>query len=213
MAQSGWRWRGVATVVGIVAAIGVAVGAQAQQPATLTMKVTENRLPGGAGQVTMTPLANNQVRVDIRVTGMPANSVSAAHIHTAQGAVCDNGAPITYPLTNVMADASGTGTSTTTITLTADKPVQANNAYVNVHTPGGSPGPGVICADVNASFTAGAAGGATPAAGQAPSALPSTGTGGLLSEQQSAGWMLAGLAAVVALIGSSGVLALARRRR
>src|ERR671915_218568 len=89
--------------------------------------------PGAGGQVTMTPLPNNQVRVDIRATGLPAGEQRAAHIHTAQGARCDTGAPVTYPLTNVSVDAGGVGTSTTTITLTADRPVQANNAYVNVH--------------------------------------------------------------------------------
>jgi hypothetical protein len=152
--------------------------------------------------VTITPLGNDQVRVEIRVTGLQANNQHAAHIHTAQDARCDNNAPITYPLTNVSVDGSGAGTSTTTVTLTADKPVQANNAYVNVHQMA-TGGPGVICANVTASFVAGQA-----AAGAA--AAPRVGTGGPVAADQPASWMLAALAAAL-LLGGSGVLGLARR--
>lgn len=199
---------------GFLAVLSIAGIAQAQQPATFQMSITENRVQGATGQVTMTPTGNNQARVDIRITGLPPNNEHAAHVHTAQGARCDTNAPVTYPLTNVSVDGSGVGTSTSTITLTDDKPINANNAYVNVHQlPTG--GPGVICADVTQTYTvaaAGGAGGTGGAAGQTPSALPQTGTGGL-TEEASGGWMLAGLATLAVLFGGTGALAAARRRK
>ena len=199
---------------GLLALLSIAGIAQAQQPATFEMSITENRIQGASGQTTITPLGNDQARVDIRITGLQPNNQHAAHIHTAQGARCDTNAPVTYPLTNVSVDGSGVGTSTTTITLTADKPIQANNAYANVHQMAMG-GPGVICANITQSYTAGGAGGAggTGGAGaQTPSALPQTGTGGF-TEQTSAGWLLAGLASLFALFGGTGALAVARRRR
>ena len=158
----GARWIGGILAVGALLAVAAGV-ARAQQPATLTFQVTENRAPGAAGRATIAPLPNNQIRVEIRLTGMPPNTQHAAHIHTAPGARCDTNAPITYPLADVAVDAAGVGTSTTTVTLAADRPVQAGNAYVNVHQAVTPPGPGVICADVTASFAASAAAPAGPA--------------------------------------------------
>jgi hypothetical protein len=234
---------------------------QAGAPITLPMTVTENRLPGGSGTVTMTPLGGNQVRVEIRVTGAPPNGQHAAHIHTAPGAVCDNGAPVTYPLTNVMVNAQGVGTSTSTVTLRADAPVTPGNAYVNVHVAASPPGPGVICANVTSSFVAGGAaqaapgaqrpaGAAQPAQAQRPAgavaqpqaqrpagaaaqpgaqrpasaaapatrpaaqtagALPRSGVG-LTADSATTGALLAGLGALLLVLGGSGALAFARRR-
>lgn len=175
-----WRWAAAVAATLAVGLSGIGVAA-AQQAVTFPMQVTENRAPGASGQVTMTPEGNNQVRVDIRISGLPANEERAAHIHTAPGAHCDTNSPITYPLNNVVVDAAGNGTSTTTITVTPDKPIEANNAYVNVHqnnvAGGGAPGQGVICADVTESFIAQAAGQATTgaqraAAPAAPAAAP-----------------------------------------
>jgi hypothetical protein len=167
--------------------------------------------------VTVTPLGNNQIRVDIRITGLPANEQRAAHIHTASGAVCDNGAPVTYPLTNVSVDGSGVGTSSTTVTLTADKPVQANNAYVNVHqgnvATGAAAGVGVICANITQSFVAGggAAGGQTPA-GQGAATLPQTGTGLVADSAGRAGWLIGGAVMLMLLLGGAGRVIAVRRR-
>lgn len=217
MRRSQWFLTGGLAAAGFLAVLSVAGIAQAQQAATFNMSITENRIQGATGQVTMTPLGNDQARVDIRITGLQPNNQHAAHIHTAQGAQCDTNAPVTYPLTNVSVDGSGVGTSTTTITLTADKPVQANNAYVNVHQMAMG-GPGVICANVTQSYVAGGAGatggagGAGGAGAQTPSALPQTGTGGL-TEQTSAAWLLAGLASLIAVFGGTGALAVVRRRK
>ncbi len=208
MARFG-RWSvGALTLVGLALGLGFAGVTSAQQPLTLPMQVTENRAPGAAGQVTMTPLGTNQVRVDIRITGLRPSAMHAAHIHGAQGARCDTNSPVIYPLTNVQSDASGVGTSTTTLTLTANQPVQAGNSYVNVHEPGGNPGAGIICANVTQTF---AAGGAAQAGGQGAAAMPRTGTG-LAADTQSQGWMLAGLAVIAILIGGVGALAATRRR-
>jgi hypothetical protein len=204
---------GALAAAGLIAVLTFAAIAQAQQPVTLPMSITENRLQGAAGEVTMTSMANNQVQVDIRITGLPPNGAHAAHIHTAQGAQCDTNAPVTYPLTNVSVDGSGVGTSSTTVTLTADKPVEANNAYVNVHQMA-SGGPGVICANVTQSFVVGATGGAGPtgsAGAQMPNSLARTGTGGL-ADPAATGWMIAGLATIALLLGGTGTLAVIRRR-
>jgi hypothetical protein len=170
-----WRWLvGLGMVVFAAVAAMPVLPARAQQasgPATYPMTVTMNRVPGATGQVTITPLGNNQIRVEINITGLPPSpSARAAHIHTAPGAMCDNNAPVTYPLNDVMIDSSGHGTSTTTVTLTPDKPVEANNAYVNVHEESSPPGPGVICANITQSYTAG--GTSAPATGAAPSGTP-----------------------------------------
>lgn len=199
--------------------LGAVTAVQAQQAATYPMQVTQNRVPGATGQVTMTSLGNNQVRVDISIKGLPVSPSSrAAHIHTAVGAVCDNNSPITYPLTNVAVDASGNGTSSTTIALTSDKPIQANNAYVNVHEQASPPGQGVICANITQSYLAQGASGAaatTAASGTGTSAttgLPQTGTGGLLDQQGLNGWLLAEIAALALLLGSAGIVGVTRRR-
>jgi hypothetical protein len=168
------------------------------------MSVTENRAPGATGQVTITPVGTGQIRVDIRVTGLQPNAEHAAHIHTAQGARCDTGAPVTYPLTNVRVDASGVGTSSTVVQLTADKPVQANNAYVNVHRAATPPGEGIICANITMTYTVETV---RAAAGAQPPAAPRTGTGPLAERQTGRA-----LIALVVLLLAGGVGA-ARRAR
>ncbi len=204
------RWRPALLVLAALLGAFAAGTARAQQPqpATFPMSVTENRAPGATGQVTITPVGPGQIRVDIRVTGLQPNAEHAAHIHTAQGARCDTGAPVTYPLTNVRVDAAGVGTSSTVVQLTADKPVQANNAYVNVHRAANPPGEGIICANVTQTYTVETVQAAAGAQAPAPAA-PRTGTGPLIERGGSA-WVLAGLAAF--LLTGAGALARARRR-
>ncbi len=142
--------------------------------------------------------------------------------------MCDNNAPVTYPLDNVKVDASGVGTSSTVVTLTADKPVTANNAYVNVHTGATPPGQGIICANITQSYTAtgAAAQGATPAA-QAPAAtpraagatpaaaapaVPRTGTGVAVSGTTSTFAVAALILLGLALCGGAVVVTAQRRR-
>jgi len=168
-----------ALAAGFILPAPFAVAQQATAPATFPMTVTANRVPGASGQVTITPMGNNQIRVEIAISGLPPTPSSrAAHIHTAQGAVCDNGAPVTYPLNDVMVDSSGHGSSTTTVTLTADKPVLANNAYVNVHEQSSPPGQGVICANITQSYTASGGAGAAPTSGATSSTAAASGVAG-----------------------------------
>lgn len=206
------RWLKFAGVSIAVAAGVLALGqatTQAQsQAATVPMQVTENRVPGATGQVTMTPQGNNQLRVQIRITGLQANAEHAAHIHG--GGQCDTNAAVTHPLNSVRVDASGVGTSDTTVTAAADNPLRPQS-YVNVHQGNTPPGNGVICANVPANFSLGAGtGGAGTAAqpGAAPAA-PRTGVGTATDGAGRPAWLLAGLAAIAVFGGG---LAFARGR-
>jgi len=201
-----------ALALALALALGSVGTSWAQQPAPLTFTVTENRAPGAAGTGTITPLAANQIRVDVRLTGMPPNSEHAMHIHIGPEARCDNNRPIVYPLTSVMVDAAGVGTSTSTVTLRAEQPVQAGNAYINVHQGPMVPSPGVICANIDASFAAAAD--ATPAPAPATGhGLPRTGTG-ISADTVLPPSLLAVLAAGVAvLIGMTGAGARRAYRR
>jgi hypothetical protein len=183
-------------------------------PATLTFAVTENRAPGAAGTGTITPLPGDQIRVEVRLTGMPPDSEHSMHIHIADGARCDTNAPISYPLTNVRVDAAGVGTSTTTVMLRPDLPVPAGNAYVNVHEDP-TISPGVICANIDATFAAAAADqGGTPAqsSGQMPQTLARTGTGLVADTPLTNGWLPLVLLAGLVAVGTLGAHAAARRR-
>jgi hypothetical protein len=173
MSRSRARFVGLALLLLLVACLASARAVQAQQPASLTFIVTEDRVPGAAGTGTITSLGNNQLRVDVRLTGLPPNGSHAMHVHIADGARCDTGAPIVYPLTNVQVDGAGVGTSTSTITLRADQPIRSGNAYINVHRDATVPSPGIICANIDASFASGTAG----TGGTAPQRMPSSGTG------------------------------------
>src|SRR5579875_1405440 len=170
------------------AALGFAA-ARAQAVITVPMAPTLNREPGLTGQTVITPLGNNQFRVDITVNGLKPNDDRAAHIHspgtdTSDPAGCDTGGPVVYPLSDVKADANGKGTSTTTITIDPSKGTPGPGWYVNVHTgPGSSPGAGVICGKINTSLASlagsgGAAGTSSQSASGSAQALPATGTGG-----------------------------------
>lgn len=202
------RWgAGIVAVAALALGFGVAdQGASAQAPVTLNFSVTENRVPGAAGAATITPLGNNQLRVDIRLTGLPPNGTHAAHFHTSANATCDNNQPVTYPLTDVRVDGSGVGTSTTTITTRAANPIVPGGAYLNVHQASNPPGQGVVCANVTANLQ-------TLAAGPAAAAAPRTGTGGLQDDGASAGLLLGSLALAVLLLGGTGALAYSRRQR
>lgn len=219
---------GKATIVTALVVVSLALSAAApawaqSQPAMLDFNVTENRLSGADGTGTITPLPGDQLRVEVRLTGMPANGEHAMHIHLGDGARCDTNAPIVYPLTSVQVDGAGVGTSTTTITLRPDQPVRAGNAYVNVHQAPTVPSPGVICANIDTTFAAGAvapaapapAQPATPAQGGAPmpNALARTGTG-LQADAPLTGWWPAAATLIgLTMIGTAVALASVRRRR
>jgi hypothetical protein len=188
----------LAALAALVAPLAVATGLAvtgAQTPLTIQMAPTKGVEPGLTGSTTITPLGNNQFKVDITVNGLKPNDDRAAHIHspgtdTTDPNGCDTGGPVVYPLTDVKADASGKGASTTTVTLDPAKGTPTTGWYVNVHTgAGANTGAGVICGKITTSLATaaggGAAAGATPAAGgaAAPAAggatqLPANGLGG-----------------------------------
>ncbi len=98
------------------------------------------------------------------------------------------------------------GTSSTVVQLTADKPVQANNAYVNVHRAANPPGEGIICANVTQTYTVETVQAAAGAQAPAP---PRTGTAPLTDRET--GWVLLGLVALL-LAGGVGAVRRARAR-
>ena len=209
MAHS-WMRLAAAVVVVATGTLALAGTARAQQPVNVPMAITENRVQGVAGQVTLTPQGNN-LRVQIRLTGLAPNAEHAAHIHGAPGAVCDSGAPITHPLNNVRAGADGVGTSDSTVSVGADNPLRAQ-AYVNVHTAANPPGPGVICANVPASVISQA--GAAPPAGQGGAqAMPRSGAGPSADGGTNRGMLAGALVVAVLALGVAGLRAASRRTR
>ena len=209
---------GLLSLVTVGAALAVAglagnlLTAQAQANVTIQMAPTAGREPGLAGATTISPAGANQVKVDIRITGLKPNDERASHIHSpGTGAgPCDSGGPVVYPLTNVKADASGVGTSSTTITLDATKGIPTARWYVNVHE-GAAPnvGNGVICGAITAALVSAAASPAAGAGGAAaangPAGLPTTG------DAVPMGTLFAALAGLGVVIAGAGVLV--RRRR
>jgi hypothetical protein len=227
------RTKGLLVAAALAALAGTALGfavARAQSAITVPMAPTLNREPGLTGQTVITPLGNNQFRVEITINGLKPNDDRAAHIHspgsdTSDPAGCDTGGPVVYPLSDVKADASGKGTSVTTVTLDPSKGIPGPGWYVNVHQ-GAAPnvGPGVICGKIMTSL-AGVGGAAPsqqvsaqkpaaqmPAAAQAPAAparaLPATGTGGAPTSQTG----LIALLGLAALMLTGAGVALARKR-
>ena len=208
------RWVG-SGVTALAAAVALAMGqqsatAQAQgQAVTVPMAITENRIQGAQGQVTLTPLGNNQLRVQIRITGLQPNAEHAAHIHGA--GQCDTGAAVTHPLTNVKVDGAGVGTSETVVNTA--QPAINPQSYVNVHQAANPPGNGVICANVPASISAPAPAATAAPAAPAPAApapaVPRVGTGSPVS---STGSIVGALAALATAAAGAGALAVRRRR-
>jgi Cu/Zn superoxide dismutase len=80
------------------------------------------------GTITITQ-GTGSFTVVLDVTGLAANSVHPAHIHT--GASCTANGGIAIALKDVMADATGHGTSTTDIPQAYVVP--ATGWYINVH--------------------------------------------------------------------------------
>lgn len=219
-----------AVAIPLAAAAGF-IGVHAQTAQTITMTPTKGLEAGLSGTAVITPMANNQLKVDITVNGLPANADRAAHIHkpgtdTTDPAGCDTGGAIVYPLTDVKSGASGPGTSTTTVTLDATKGIPTTGWYVNVHqkSPADGVGAGVICGKITASVTGGAAASTgTPqaaasgagsaqqaAAGTSPTAskLPASGLGGPASSETR---LIVALALVAFAIGGAG-LVVSRKR-
>jgi len=84
-----------------------------------------NESASGTAQLS---IDSGKLTVKLTVTGLAPNSTHIAHIHKGS---CEAQGAVLYPLTSVVADASGKGTSTTTIPNVSSIP--ASGWYVNVH--------------------------------------------------------------------------------
>ncbi|HEX3641803.1 MAG TPA: CHRD domain-containing protein [Ktedonobacteraceae bacterium] len=84
-----------------------------------------NESASGTAQLS---IESGKLTVKLTVTGLAPNSTHIAHIHKGS---CEAQGAVLYPLTSVVADASGKGTSTTTVPNVSSIP--ASGWYVNVH--------------------------------------------------------------------------------
>jgi len=114
---------------------------------TLGSTPDENQAASGNAELSV---AGDKLTVKVTLSGLAPNSTHIAHIHEGS---CEAQGAVKYPLTSIVADASGKGTSTTTVEQVTAVP--ANGWYVNVHL--GAPdteksaqtgGDGIACGNV-----------------------------------------------------------------
>lgn len=74
-------------------------------------------------------LAGNKLTVTVTLSGLAPNSVHPAHIHGMGN--CSSNSPVIHPLSNVVADATGSANVTSTVNGVTSIP--ATGWYVNVH--------------------------------------------------------------------------------
>ena len=124
-------------------------------PATSTITLA----PDFTGTATFAE-ASGKTTVTISIAGLPANSSHAAHIHV--GTSCASNGAVVYPLTDVVADATGKGTSTTLVNVALSAFADANH-YVNVHdlSSAGGVGRSIVCGEVASGATSAALVGAS----------------------------------------------------
>ncbi len=153
--------------------------------AAITIPIDPQNGSGIAGTATLTDLGNGQTRVDISVTGFQGGTASPAHIH--MGTCATLNPAILYPLTDVVSGKSTTVVNVTTATLLAQPHA------INIHKSAQEATVYVACGTI---------------AAQSPTGMPSTGSGGMATQQSSfLPW------ALVAGIGTVLVAALGLLRR
>ncbi|HEX6481004.1 MAG TPA: CHRD domain-containing protein [Ktedonobacteraceae bacterium] len=101
---------------------------------TLSVQVPLNAAPGSAGSemasgTARLALSGSTLTVKLTLSGLQPHSSHAAHIHA--GSCLNQGGAVIYPLTNVVAGATGNASETTTIKNV--KSIPASGWYVNVH--------------------------------------------------------------------------------
>ncbi len=158
---------GVVVAVALLTAVTVGV-AFAQDSGTQTIQLTPSQDSGVTGTATLTDTGGG-VQVAVQVQGAPAGE-HPAHIHA--GATCADdragqGAPVEFPLNNVVVDNTGSGSSTTVVSgATVAGLFSGDQArYVNVHAlpEGEGVPPGIACGDlVSTGVTMPATGGISP---------------------------------------------------
>jgi hypothetical protein len=96
-----------------------------QLPLNAAPSSSPNEAASGTAQLT---LSGRTLTVKLTLSGLQPGSSHAAHIHTGS---CESQGAVIYPLSNVVADASGKSISTTTIKNVSSIP--GKGWYVNVH--------------------------------------------------------------------------------
>jgi cytoskeletal protein RodZ len=135
--QFGPKWLLVSFAVLALVGILLAGVAFAQTPLTITLN--EQNGSGESGTATLTDLGNGMVRVDVTVSGQPADSSQPMHIHTGK---CPNPGPVVYPLNDLV-----DGKSTTEITTTLETLLASPHA-LNGHKSAAELQVYVFCGDV-----------------------------------------------------------------
>ena len=100
---------------------------------SLSLQVPLNTAPPASAGETVSgmsqlTLADSTLTVKLTVSGLEPNSKHTAHIHAGS---CESQGAVIYPLTTVVADASGKANVTTTISNVSSIP--SSGWYVNVH--------------------------------------------------------------------------------
>lgn len=158
------KYLAVLLVLGIIMVVPIVALAASPAQSPLTVKLDPLNNSGESGTAVLTDVGNGQLKVDVTITGEPADGSHLMHIHTGQCGPTLG--PVVFPLTNVV-----NGASTTTITATLAALMDGNHA-INVHLSKAQPDAAHYVACGNIPSAAAAAPAATPAA---PATAPSTG--------------------------------------
>ena len=149
------RLTGVGLGAAFLVSLALAGSALAQETESETLKLTPSRDSGVSGTATLTSVEGG-VEVNLTMSGLPEAGIEHInHIH-AGGTCADDRAgrtaPVTIPLTNVVANDDGTGSATTTIQdVTLDELFAADKErFILFHAEtveGEGVPPGIACAD------------------------------------------------------------------
>ncbi len=130
--------------------------ALAQEAESAQVRLTQSRDSGVSGTATLTDIEEG-VKVKLNMRGLPEAGVKHInHIHSGRTCADDRAgrtAPVTIPLSTVVADADGTGAATTIVKdVTLDKLFGGDQErYILLHAKAkkgeGIP-PGITCADL-----------------------------------------------------------------
>jgi hypothetical protein len=101
----------------------------APQSVNVTLNAAPSASTGQSAQGTaQLTLSGGTLTIKLTISGLAPNSVHPAHIHAGS---CESQGAVVYPLSTVMADASGNATVTTTVPHVSSIP--SSSWYVNVH--------------------------------------------------------------------------------
>ncbi len=151
-------------VLALLALPVLAFAANPAQTSPLTITLNPENNSGESGTATLTDMGNNQVKVDVTITGEPSGASQPMHIHTGQCGPTLGG--VAFPLTPLV-----DGKSTTTVNVALATLMDGNHA-INGHKSAQEINTYVYCGNIPAA--AGAAATTTEAATAAPTAAAAT---------------------------------------